>query len=52
MRKAAGIRACAQALVERAGFLPWLALAAVRDSDTWEQEGKETCDLAIMGLEV
>lgn len=43
-----------QALVERSGFLPWLASAVVnyRDISISEQDGKEADDLPIMILEV
>jgi len=43
-----------QALVERSGFLPWLASTAVNymDLSTSEQDGKEASDLPTMVLEV
>lgn len=52
--KASRIRGCVQALVERSGFLPWLASAAVNymDLSTSEQDGKEAGDLPTMVLEV
>ena len=54
IQKAARIRPCVQTLVERAGLLPWLALAAVnaRDFIVSEQDGTETNDLEAMALEV
>lgn len=54
IQKAARIRSCVQTLVERAGLLPWLALAAVnaRDFIVSEQDGTETNDLEAMALEV
>ncbi|CAM6039848.1 unnamed protein product [Sphagnum compactum] len=55
LRKAARIGPCAQALVEHAGFLPWLVSTAVnlRESTTWElQDSKDASDMAAMVLEV
>jgi hypothetical protein len=54
LMKATRIRGCVQALVERSGFLPWLASAAVSymDLSISEQDGKEASDLPIMVLEV
>ncbi|KAG0562635.1 hypothetical protein KC19_9G161300 [Ceratodon purpureus] len=54
LMKATRIRGCVQALVERSGFLPWLASAAVSymGLSTSEQDAKEAGDLPIMVLEI
>lgn len=54
LMKATRIRGCVQALVERSGFVPWLASAAVSymDLSISEQDGKEASELPIMVLEV